>query len=84
LTHFEDSYLKRRRRKRKRRRRGGGEGKNKFKNVKCGNNMVWSELAQDEVQRWENKLCTRKQMDFLTQLHFYHEVGCISCYILSV
>jgi hypothetical protein len=44
---------------------------------------VWSELAQDGVQRWENKLCTRKQMEFLTQLHFYHEVGCVSGYIVS-
>lgn len=46
--------------------------------------MVWSELAQDGVQRWENKFCTRKQMEFLTQLHFYHEVGYVSGYILSV
>jgi hypothetical protein len=56
----------------------------KRKKEKCGNNMMWSEMSQDGVQRWKNKLYTRKQMEFLTQLHFYNEVGCVSGYILSV
>ena len=46
--------------------------------------MEWSELAQDGVQRWGNKFCTRKQMEFFTHLHFYHEVGYVSGYIVSV
>jgi hypothetical protein len=71
--------------KRRRRRRGKKKEKEKKEiKVKCGNNMVWSELAQNGIERWENKLCTRKQMEFLTQLHFYHEVGYFSGYILSV